>query len=62
MTNLGEKTKKNLEEAFAGESMARINMITMLVSLKKQAMSKSLIFLKKQPRMKKSMLSFGQNI
>jgi len=23
MTNLGEKTKKNLEEAFAGESMAR---------------------------------------
>jgi len=36
MANLGEKTKKNLEEAFAGESMAR-NKYTYYASVAKKA-------------------------
>jgi hypothetical protein len=45
----GSKTETNLNEAFAGESMAR----------NKKDMFRLLIFLKKLLAMKKSMLKYG---
>lgn len=56
----GSKTEANLHTAFAGESEAR-NKYTyyMLVSLKKKAIIRSLLFLKKLQVTRKSMLRSG---
>ena len=55
----GSKTEANLHTAFAGESEARNKYTIMLVSLKKKAIIRSLLFLKKLQVTRKSMLRSG---
>ena len=55
----GTKTEKNLMEAFAGESQQETNILIMQARQKKMALSKSLLFSKKLPTMKRNTQSFG---
>lgn len=55
----GTKTEKNLMEAFAGESMARNKYTYFASKAKRKAMSKLRLYLQRQPRMRKSMQSYG---
>ena len=60
MENLkGTKTEKNLMEAFAGESQARNNILTMLLRQEKMVLNKLPQFLKKLLIMKKNMQNYG---
>ena len=57
----GTQTEKNLQTAFAGESMARNKYTYFAVRQKKKDMSRSLQFFLKQLIMKKNMPKCGIN-
>ena len=58
----GSRTEANLAVAFAGESQARNKYTYFASKLKKKAINKLLLYLKKQLQTKKNMQKFGLNI